>query len=213
VGSELTAVEAIKRESRGLRGALALDLERDAPGVSPESEQLLKFHGIYAQDDRDVRRARTQAGEDLEYIFMVRVVVPGGRLDARQWLALDEVATTLTDGSIRLTTRQAVQLHAVRKGDLRPLARRIDDALLSSFGGCGDVVRNVVACPELSASPAGALAARLRDAFRSTSSAYLEVFVDGELAASRAPREERPFYGEAYLPRKFKIAIAHPEEN
>ena len=119
------------------------------PNVSNDSEQLLKFHGVYSQDNRDVRRERAQAGEPLDYIFMIRVVIPGGRLSSEQWLGLDEIAGSIADGSIRLTTRQAVQYHGVVKGDLRELARSLDRQFLSSFGACGDVVRNVVTCPNL----------------------------------------------------------------
>ena len=119
-------VEAIKRASGRLRGNLAAELATDAANVSGESEQILKFHGIYSQDNRDVRRERALAGESLDYIFMIRVVVPGGRLSPAQWLGLDEIATTHADGSIRLTTRQAVQFHGVLKGDLQDLASALD---------------------------------------------------------------------------------------
>jgi sulfite reductase (ferredoxin) len=212
-----TSVEGIKRASNYLRGDLANDLAGEAPNVSGESEQLLKFHGIYSQDNRDQRRARSLAGEGPDYIFMIRVVVPGGRLSADQWLGMDDVATTLADGSLRLTTRQAVQFHGVVKGDLRDLAQALDRQFLSSFGACGDVVRNVVTCPTLHLENGQGhlegIAHQLRQTFRSTSEAHWEIFVNGEKAASREEIEERPFYGETYLPRKFKIAVAHPRDN
>ena len=212
-----SGVETIKRASNYLRGDLAADLASEAPNVTNDSEQLLKFHGIYAQDHRDVRRARAQAGEPLDYIFMIRVVVPGGRLSAAQWLSLDEIASSLADGSIRLTTRQAVQFHGVVKGDLRDLARSLDAQFLSSFGACGDVVRNVVTCPNLHLESGHGhlegIARQLRETFRSTSEAHWEIFVNGEKAASHEEIEERPFYGDTYLPRKFKIAVAHPRDN
>ena len=135
-----TAVEDIKRSSNFLRGEISRELDNDVANVSNESEQLLKFHGIYAQDNRDVRRERAQKGEPLDYIFMVRVAIPGGRLTTDQWLALDKVAGDVADGSIRLTTRQAVQFHGVVKDGLRPLALEIDAQLMTSFGACGDVV-------------------------------------------------------------------------
>jgi sulfite reductase (ferredoxin) len=210
-------VEAIKRASNFLRGDLGTELSTAEPNVSHESEQLLKFHGIYAQDNRDVRRARAVAKETLDYIFMIRVVIPGGRLSAQQWLGLDEIATSEADGSLRLTTRQAVQFHGVLKGDLRELARSLDRQFLSSFGACGDVVRNVVTCPNLHLENGHGhlegIARQLRETFRSTSEAHWEIFVNGEKAASREEIEERPFYGETYLPRKFKIAVSHPHEN
>ncbi len=212
----VSSVEVVKAASNHLRGDLAQELASESANVGEDSEQLLKFHGIYAQDNRDVRRERTQSGQGLEYVFMIRVVVPGGQLTSRQWLALDEVATTVADGSIRLTTRQAVQFHGVTKGNLRTLARRIDEVYLSSFGGCGDVVRNVVVCPALGLGDDvdfdRGLASALREAFRSSSSAHWEIFVAGDKVASRE-EVERPFYGETYLPRKFKIAVAHPHEN
>ena len=212
-----TAVEGIKRDSHHLRGNLANDLASPAAAVDGDSEQLLKFHGIYAQDNRDVRRARAQAKEELDYIFMIRVVIPGGRLRAAQWLALDAVADDLADGSIRLTTRQAVQFHGVVKHGLRPLAQSLDQYLLSSFGGCGDVVRNVVMCPHLQLEQDGhelaAIATSLAVRFRPRTQAHWEIFVNGERAASRESDDEHPFYGDTYLPRKFKIAVAHPDEN
>jgi sulfite reductase (ferredoxin) len=212
-----SAVEDVKRASNYLRGDLDSQLSNELPNVSNDSEQLLKFHGIYAQDQRDVRRARAQAGETLDYIFMIRVVVPGGRLSPEQWLGLDEIASTIADGSVRLTTRQAVQFHGVVKGELRDLARSLDRQFLSSFGGCGDVVRNVVTCPNLHLENGNGhlegIARQLRETFRSTSEAHWEIFVNGEKAASREEIEERPFYGDTYLPRKFKIAVSHPRDN
>ena len=212
-----SSVEGIKRASNYLRGDLANELATGAPNVSGDSEQLLKFHGIYSQDNRDERRARSLAGEALDYIFMIRVVVPGGRLSAEQWLGMDEVASTLADGSLRLTTRQAVQFHGVVKGELRDLAQALDRQFLSSFGACGDVVRNVVTCPTLHLENGHGhlegIAHQLRQTFRSTSEAHWEIFVNGEKAASREEIEERPFYGDTYLPRKFKIAVSHPRDN
>ena len=213
----LVAEEGIKRESNHLRGGLAQDLSSDATNMSGHSEHLLKFHGIYAQDNRDVRRDRTQAGEPLEYIFMIRVAIPGGQLDAAQWLTLDRIAGELADGSIRLTTRQAVQFHGVLKFDLRSLASRLHAYAMTSFAACGDVVRNTVMCSSLVSDDAHthvtALAHHLATTFKPATRAHWEIFVDGDRAASIEPDTEHEFYGDAYLPRKFKIAIAHPDEN
>jgi sulfite reductase (ferredoxin) len=212
-----TAVEDIKRSSNHLRGDISRELDNDVANVSNESEQLLKFHGVYAQDNRDVRRERAQKKEELDYIFMIRVAVPGGRLSTDQWLALDAAATDVADGTIRLTTRQAVQFHGVLKTGLRPLARAIDAHLMTSFGACGDVVRNVVSCPELQGDESDErlreISWRLTRSFRAATDAHWEIFVNGDKAVSREDVEERPFYGETYLPRKFKIAVAHPDEN
>ncbi len=212
-----TAVEDIKRSSNFLRGDLRHELDNDVANVSNDGEQILKFHGIYAQDNRDVRRERALKGEELDYIFMIRVVVPGGKLSPEQWLTLDRVASEQADGSIRLTTRQAVQFHGVVKDGLRPLARAIDAQLMTSFGACGDVVRNVVSCPELQSNGTDErlvdITQHLARTFRATTEAHWEIFVNGDKAASRVDAEERPFYGDTYLPRKFKIGVAHPEDN
>ena len=211
-----TEVEGIKAQSHGLRGQLAEDLEAPTPNVSSSSEQLIKFHGIYAQDHRDVRRARSLAHEPLEFIFMTRVVIPGGQLSAAQWLELDRLADDVADSTMRLTTRQAVQFHGTYKGSLRELATRLDAVRLTSFGGCGDVVRNVVTCPHLQISEDPEISQFTRDlalAFRPATSAHWEIFVNGQRAASAEEESEKSFYGETYLPRKFKVAIANAHEN
>jgi sulfite reductase (ferredoxin) len=211
-GTTAVPVELIKRRSNGLRGTLAEELASDAVSVSSDSAQLLKFHGVYAQDNRDTRRSRAIEGNGLDHSFMVRVAIPGGRLSAAQWLALDACARELADGSLRLTTRQAVQFHVVRKTDLRDIAGRLDAHLLTSFGACGDVVRNVVACHTLADHPVyGKLADELARRFKPTTSAHWEVFVDG--AAVARSHETDALYGDAYLPRKFKVSLASPHEN
>ena len=212
-----TAEEGIKQESRFLRGDLRHELGTGDANFSANSEHLLKFHGIYAQDDRDVRRARSLAKEGLDYIFMIRVAIPGGLVTRAQWLALDRVASDLADDTIRLTTRQAVQFHGVAKRGLRPLARELDAHLMTSFAACGDVVRNTVMCPALVADARddrlGAMAERIARTYKPATRAYWELFVNGDVAATREESSEHPFYGTTYLPRKFKIAIAHPDEN
>jgi sulfite reductase (ferredoxin) len=212
-----TAEEEIKRASDFLRGDLSADIENAEPNMASTSEHLLKFHGIYAQDNRDVRRERSLAGETLDYIFMVRVAIPGGKLNPDQWLALDQVASDLADGTIRLTTRQAVQFHGVVKKGLRPMAFELDAHLMTSFGACGDVVRNTVMCPDLLANGANArlvvMADHIARTFKPTTRAHWEIFVNGEKSASSEPDNEHDFYGTTYLPRKLKIAIASPHEN
>jgi len=213
----LTAEEGIKSTSDFLRGNLAAELANDKPHLESESDHLLKFHGIYAQDNRDVRRERSLAGEVLDYIFMIRVALPGGKVTSQQWLALDAIAEDLADGSIRLTTRQAVQYHGVVKHGLRPLAFTLDSHLMTSFGACGDVVRNTVMCPDLVSNAQdpriGQLADQIARTFKPKTMAHWEIFVNGDLAASKSEDAEHEFYGETYLPRKFKIGIASPEEN
>ena len=212
-----TAEEDIKRTSDFLRGDLSSELANDEASVSGSSEHLLKFHGVYSQDNRDVRRERSLAGESLEYIFMVRVAIPGGKLSTDQWLALDQIAGDVADGTIRLTTRQAVQFHGVLKQGLRPMAFELDAHLMTSFGACGDVVRNTVMCPSLIANASDHrmldMADQIAKTFKPTTNAHWEIFVNGDKSASREFAEEHEFYGSTYLPRKFKIAIAHPLEN
>ena len=215
--ASLVAEEGIKRASNNLRGELLEDLGSSAPNLSGPSEHLLKFHGIYAQDNRDVRRERAQAGETLDYIFMIRVAIPGGQLTSSQWLSLDNIAEELADGSIRLTTRQAVQFHGVLKFDLQTLSARLHAHAMTSFAACGDVVRNTVMCSSLVSDDAHShvtkLANHIATTFKPTTQAHWEIFVNGERAASITPNVEHEFYGDTYLPRKFKIAIAHPDEN
>lgn len=212
-----TAEEDIKRTSDFLRGDLSSELANAEASVSGSSEHLLKFHGVYSQDNRDVRRERSLAGESLEYIFMVRVAIPGGKLSADQWLALDQIAGDIADGTIRLTTRQAVQFHGVLKQGLRPMAYELDGHLMTSFGACGDVVRNTVMCPSLIANASDHrmldMADQIATTFKPTTNAHWEIFVNGDKSASREFAQEHEFYGSTYLPRKFKIAIANPHEN
>lgn len=207
------SIEDIKLSSRLLRGALADDLVDGAPDFGHDSVVLLKFHGIYQQDDRDVRRARTAQKLPLDYSCMVRAAVPGGSLTPAQWLALDRLAD-VADGTLRLTTRQGVQFHVVPKTGLGPLVRNINDALLTTLAACGDVVRNVMACPwpddrQQTLQP---LLNDLVARFRPRTTAYWELWVDGDRAVTAEPVGE-PVYGDTYLPRKFKIAVAWPGDN
>ncbi len=209
-------VEAAKRKSRYLRGTLAETLASDAPSFEHDDMQLLKFHGVYQQDDRDKRAEARKTGAGKAWIFMARVKIPGGALTAGQYLALDEIAA-LTYGSLRATTREGIQFHGILKGNLKALIRRINEALLSTLAACGDVSRNVMACPAPVEDPgarrARALAAEFARALCPATPAYHEIWLDGEkhMEAQAGPVE--PFYGEVYLPRKFKIGIAPPEDN
>jgi len=220
------SVEDLKRASGHLRGELRADLASGSAAFEHEaSTSLLKFHGIYQQDDRDVRRERAAKKLPLDYSCMVRSSIPGGEVTAAQWLALDGVAD-LADGTMRLTTRQDVQFHVVRKGDLRELVHGINATLLTTIAACGDVVRNTMACPwpderQLVLRP---LLDALVRRFRPRTTAYWELWIDGERAVSAEPPElplavrstpdpsgvAEPIYGDAYLPRKFKIAVAWP---
>ena len=215
-------VEDVKRESGHLRGELADELGNDAEKFEAEgSEVLLKFHGIYQQDNRDIRRERASKKLPLAYSCMVRSAVPGGVLTAEQWLALDRLAD-VADGTMRLTTRQGVQFHFVHKGELRELVHGINGAALSTLAACGDVVRNIMACPWPDERQAvlRPLVAQLVTRFRPQTRAYWELWVDGDKAVTAEPApasvpegESEPVYGDVYLPRKFKIAIAWPGDN
>jgi sulfite reductase (ferredoxin) len=219
-------VEDVKRESGFLRGDLPEQIVDGTDAFAADSQVLLKFHGIYQQDDRDVRRERASKKLPLDYACMVRASVPGGQLTAEQWLALDRVAD-LADGTMRLTTRQGMQFHVVRKGELRPLVEGINRALLTTLAACGDVVRNVMGSPWPDERQAviTPLVAALVARFRPQTESYWELWVDGDKAVTAAPaplptrgprgrkRSVEPIYGDVYLPRKFKIAVAWPGDN
>ncbi len=207
-------VEQVKLASRGLRGALAQEIESGAPTFSSESAVLLKFHGIYQGYDRDSATELKQQGLRKQAQLMVRVRIPGGRLTSAQYLALDELADRYGNGTLRLTTRQSIQFHGVLKRDSKATIAGIDHALLTTLAACGDVVRTVTTVP---APIRDAVHARLEaDARRLSahllpqSGAYHEVWLDGEHVAGEA---EEALYGRTYLPRKFKIGLAAPADN
>ncbi len=210
-------VELAKLASRGLRGTLPETLASDAPHFQEDDKQLLKFHGVYQQDDRDLRVANKKAGLDKAWSFMIRLNIPGGRLTADQWLELDRLADVYGGGSLRITTRQSIQYHGVLKGDLRTLIAGVNHAALTTIAACGDVQRNVMAVPAPTDDPAHhavrQLAVDVTNALVPRTAAYHQIWVDGERVEQDAPAEPDPFYGEAYLPRKFKTGIALDTDN
>ncbi len=212
----VSKAEAIKQQSRQLRGNLAEDLPDTATPFDKSGYSLLKFHGIYQGYDRDSATERKQRGDDKIWQFMVRVRIPGGRLTADQYLALDALADRHANGSLRITTRQSIQFHGIVKSGLKAAIADINRALLTTLAACGDVVRTVTTVP---APLRDAVHTRLEDDARSLSThllpktgAYHEIWVDGEKVT---PEEEPvdPLYGERYLPRKFKIGLAIPGDN
>jgi sulfite reductase (ferredoxin) len=209
-------VEAIKHGSGQLRGTIADDLARGGTSFESDNQVLLKFHGIYQQDNRDVRSERTRAKQELDYIYMVRTSIPGGVLTAEQYLVLDGLADAVADGTLRVTTRQGIQWHFVSKGGLHPLLSQLNAALVTTLGACGDVVRNITCCPapldDREDAEVQRYARQLAQHFRPRTSAYYQVWVNGERAVSASPEEE-PIYGTTYLPRKFKIGLAWPGDN
>jgi sulfite reductase (NADPH) hemoprotein, beta-component len=213
-------VEEIKLRSRYLRGTLAETLKDPITGSIPEDDnRLMKFHGSYLQDDRDLRNEREKQRLEPAYQFMVRVRAAGGVLTPEQWLVMDQLAHKYANGTIRLTTRQAIQFHGILKWNLQPSIKEINDALLTTIAACGDVNRNVMCNPNpyLSEVHGEVLewAQRISDHLTPRTRAYHEIFLDGEkIYDSRGEEaEEEPIYGPVYLPRKFKIGIAIPPSN
>jgi sulfite reductase (NADPH) hemoprotein beta-component len=210
--------EQLKAESHFLRGHILRDLQDATSGtITEDSAQLTKFHGIYPQDDRDLRAQRRKEGKEKAYIFMARIRVPGGVCTPQQWLAMDAIADSRGNGTLKITNRQAFQLHGVLKGNLRPAIHEVNRALLDTLAACGDVVRNVMCNPNphLSGLHADTLAVAKAVATRllPKTRAYHELWVDDTLVAGEPEENEEPMYGKTYLPRKFKIVFAIPPSN
>jgi len=215
---EVSRNERIKEASDYLRGTLAEGLHEEITGAIVEDDaQLVKFHGMYLQDDRDLRPERARKKMEKAFSFMIRVRIPGGVLNPQQWLALDEVARVYGNGTMRLTTRQTVQLHGVIKSNLKATLRGIDKVLLNSIAACGDINRNVMCnvLPEQSRAHAMALemARAISDDLLPHTPAYREIWLDGERIAGGEEEVVEPIYGKTYLPRKFKIVVAVPPSN
>ncbi len=209
--------EQIKAESRLLRGNILRDLaDQSTGGITEDSAQLTKFHGVYAQDDRDLRNQRKREGKEKAFIFMARVRVPGGVCTTAQWLALDSLADEFANGTLKLTTRQAFQFHGILKGNLWRTINGVNKALLDTLAACGDVNRNVMCNPNPEQSALHAETLRVTKAIADhllpRTRAYHEIWVGDELVRGGEPETE-PFYGPTYLPRKFKIVVAVPPSN
>jgi len=216
--NELSRNEYLKEASDYLRGTLADGLREEITGAIVEDDaQLVKFHGMYLQDDRDLRAERTRKKMEKAFAFMIRVRIPGGVLTPAQWLALDQVAGDYGNGSMRLTTRQTVQLHGVIKANLKPTLKAIDAVLLSSIAACGDVNRNVMCNPNPYQSHAHAvaieLARKISKHLEPRTPAYREIWLDGERIAGGEEEVVEPIYGKTYMPRKFKTVVALPPSN
>ena len=214
--TELSHVEKIKRESRHLRGTLVESLQDAHTGAIREDDTvLIKFHGSYQQDDRDIRDERRKQKLEPAYSFMIRTRLPGGVCTPQQWLQLDEIARRYANGTLRVTTRQAFQFHGVIKTELKATMQALNAALIDTIAACGDVNRNVLASAnpvETRAHPvvydwAKKLSAHLLP----KTNAYHEIWLDGAKVVST--EETEPLYGDTYLPRKFKAAIVVPPVN
>jgi sulfite reductase (ferredoxin) len=211
----LPPAEKAKVDANFLHGTLAEELRNALPEFSKPSTAVLKFHGIYQQDDRDLRRAGTK-----QVTAMIRVGIPGGKLTADQYLTLDRLAD-LGGGTLRITTRQAIQYHYVPKHRLRELIQGLNEHYLTSLAACGDVVRNVVSCPAPFESPQRSeiqpYVLHLSKNLKPKTTAYYDVWIDDEHALSvetpADPFSVEPLYGATYLPRKFKIAFTFPGDN
>jgi sulfite reductase (NADPH) hemoprotein beta-component len=209
--------EQLKSESNFLRGHILRDLaDHSTGGITEESGQLTKFHGIYAQDDRDLRNIRRKENKEKAFSFMARIRVPGGVCTPGQWLALDALADAHANGTLKLTTRQAFQFHGILKGDLWRTINGVNKALLDTIAACGDVNRNVMCNPNPEQSELHSEVYRVTKAISEhllpRSRAYHELWVGDELVAGGEPEAE-PIYGNTYLPRKFKIVVAVPPSN
>ncbi len=211
--------EYIKDASDYLRGTIGQGL-RDpiTGGIASADQQLLKFHGMYQQDDRDVRLERQRQKLEPLYSFMVRIRMPGGVCTPAQYLELDRLARTFGGGSLRLTTRQTFQFHTVPKHNLRETVQALHQALLDTVATCGDVNRNVMCNPNPALSSlhgeVHGWARRLSEHLLPRTRAYHEIWLGDDLVAGGEPPDEaEPLYGRLYLPRKFKIAIAVPPSN
>ena len=214
--AELSHVEQIKRESRRLRGTLVESLQDPLTGAIREDDTvLIKFHGTYQQDDRDIREERRKQKLEPAYSFMIRTRLPGGVCTPQQWLQLDEIARRYGNGTLRITTRQAFQFHGVIKTELKATMQAINGALIDTIAACGDVNRNVLASAnpvETSAHPViHDWATKLSEHLLPKTRAYHEIWLDGEKIVTT--EEQEPLYGQAYLPRKFKVALVVPPIN
>ena len=214
---KLSANEGIKTRSNYLRGTIAEGLADLSTGSMVEDDQqLLKFHGTYQQDDRDLRAGRRKHKLEKAYSFMIRIRVPGGVATSQQWLETDRLATQFANGTIKLTTRQAFQFHGIIKTNLKRTIAEVNQAAMDTIAACGDVNRNVMCNPNpyLSEIHAQALKAAQEISTHLTpqTRAYHEIWLDGEKIESSEDDIE-PIYGKTYLPRKFKITIAVPPSN
>ncbi len=211
------SVEDIKANSHHLRGTLPGGLADPVTGsLSFEDQRLVKFHGTYQQDDRDIRDERRRQKLEPAHQFMIRIRAPGGVFSPAQWLQLDSIATTHANHSLRITTRQTFQFHGVIKRDLKETMQAINASLLDTVSACGDVNRNVLASSNPLQSRLHAQvhdwAQRLSEKFLPNTRAYYEIWLDEEKVADTTAIDE-PLYGATYLPRKFKMAVAVPPLN
>ncbi len=212
----LSHIEKVKQTSDGLRGTIRESLLDEITGAIREDDQaLIKFHGMYQQDDRDRREERAEKKLDRLYTFMIRLRLPGGFLLPEQWIAMHEIAGENSTGVIKITTRQTIQLHGIFKSKIKPTISAFNAAKLDSIATCGDVNRNVLCSPNPRQSTLHqqvfAYADKISNLLKPKTSAWYEIWLDEEKIAEKL--EDDPLYQDRYMPRKFKIAIAIPPNN
>lgn len=215
-----TKEEELKEKSNFLRGNIKEDLKTSTTFFNEDNNKLLKFHGIYQQDNRDLRQKLAEEKKEKAYSCMIRTKLPGGKLTAKQYLALDELSEKFANKTLRITTRQTLQFHGIIKSNLRETVNEINKNLITTYGACGDVVRNVMASPVCDIDPdynldLGKIAEEISNYFLPSSEAYFEIWVKDENGEeTKITKEEcESIYGKTYLPRKFKIGIMLPEDN
>lgn len=214
---KLSIIERIKTESQGLRGSIVESLKDELTGAIREDDQaLIKFHGMYQQDDRDRREERAEKKLDRLYSFMIRLRLPGGFLKPEQWVATHQIAGEHSTGVIKITSRQTVQLHGLIKSKIKPTIQAFNEAKLDSIATCGDINRNVLCSSHPGESPIHeqvfAYADKISQLLMPKTKAYYEIWLDEEKLVDKKD-EEDPLYQDRFLPRKFKIAIAIPPNN
>jgi sulfite reductase (ferredoxin) len=219
---KLSAVETTKADSRFLAGEIANELLNNEDHFGKDSVQLLKHHGVYQQDDRDARTASAAGKSDRAFRFMVRTKIPGGKLTSDQLLAELDLCDAIGNGTLRITTRQGLQLHGVLKEDLQRTIARINEVKLSTLAACGDVERNVMCTPVpyKNGSVHGQLqrlAVELAEHLCPRTTAYHEIWIEDANGDGKqrvfAGEEIEPIYGRTYLPRKFKTGVGLPGDN
>ena len=213
----LSPIEKVKQASDALRGTIREGLADEITGsISEDDKALVKFHGMYLQDDRDRREERAEKKLERLYSFMIRLRLPGGYLTAEQWLATQNIAGEHTTGIIKITTRQTIQLHGLYKSHVKPTIQAFNEAKLHSIATCGDINRNVICAAHPQQSPfhkeVHDFAYKINELLLPKTKAYFEIWLDEEKIADKRD-EEDPLYQDRYLPRKFKIALAIPPNN
>lgn len=214
---KLSVIEKIKTESQGLRGSIVESLQDELTGSIREDDQaVIKFHGMYQQDDRDRREERAEKKLDRLYSFMIRLRLAGGFLTPEQWVATHHIAGEHSTGVIKITSRQTVQLHGLIKSHIKPTIQAFNEANLNSIATCGDINRNVLCSSHPGESPIHEqifkYSEKISDLLLPKTRAYYEIWLDEEKIVDKK-EEEDPLYQDRYLPRKFKIAIAIPPNN